>query len=57
LEALQEREKPDTVCSIEQTVKDKKRKQAERKAQKQEERDRQQERGGLQDVTLEPIPF
>ena len=35
------KEKPDTVRSIEQMVKDKKRKQAERKAQKQEERDRQ----------------
>ena len=51
------KEKPDTVRSIEQMVKDKKRKQAERKAQKQEERDRQQERGELQNGTRERIPF
>ncbi len=37
------KDRPDTVRSIEQMVKDKKRKQEERKARKQEERDRQPE--------------
>ncbi|AKJ65190.1 hypothetical protein [Kiritimatiella glycovorans] len=38
--------RPDNVRSIEQMVKDKKQKQAERKARKQEEQDRRQEIGG-----------
>ena len=40
------KERPDNVRSIEQMVKDAKRKQAERKARKQQEQDRQQPNAG-----------
>jgi hypothetical protein len=49
--------RPDKVRSVEQMVKDKKQKQAELKAQKQEERDGQQERGELQNGPRERVPF
>jgi hypothetical protein len=49
--------RPDNVRSVEQTVKDKKQKQAERKVRKQEEPDCQQERGELQNGPREHVPF
>lgn len=48
--------RPDHVQSIEQMVQDKKRKQADRKARKQEERNRQQSDPGVQNGAAD-VPF
>lgn len=48
--------RPDNVRSVEQMVQEKKRKQAERKAQKQETRDRQQTNSGDSERAAD-VPF